>query len=401
MDVKNAFLNGDLDEEVYMHPPPGYSHPPQIVCLLRRALYGLKQAPRAWFAKFSSTIARFGFASSPHDSALFIRRTEKGIVLLLLYVDDMIITGDDSMAISDLQNYLSQQFEMKNLGPLSYFLGLEVSSCSDGYYLSQAKYASDLLSKPGLTDSNTASTPLDTNVKLTPFDGTPLHDPTLYRQLVGSLVYLTVTRPDIAYAVHVVNQFMAAPRTIHFTVVLRILRYVKGTLLHGLHFSSHSSLILTGYSDADWASDPTDRHSTTGYCFFLGDSLISWRSKKQTVTSRSSTESEYRALADTTSELLWLRWLLEDMGVPQSSATILHCDNRSAIQIAHNDVFHERTKHIENDCHFVRQHLQHGTLQLLPISSIDQPADIFTKAHLPGRFCHLLNKLKLVSTNPS
>ena len=185
----------------------------------------------------------------------------------------MIITGDDSMAISDLQNYLSQHFEIKDLESLSYFLGLEVSSGSDGYYLSQEKYAFDLISRYGITDSSTASTPLDTNVKLTPFDCTPLPDPTLYRLLIDSLVYLTVTHPDIAYVVHIVSQFMATPRTAHFTAILRILRYIKGTLLYGLHFSAHSSLILSGYSDVDWAGDPTDRRSTTGYCFFLGDSL--------------------------------------------------------------------------------------------------------------------------------
>ncbi|XP_051117884.1 uncharacterized mitochondrial protein AtMg00810-like [Andrographis paniculata] len=181
---------------------------------------------------------------------------------------------------------------MKSLGPLRYFLGLEISDTSDGYYLSQAKYASDLLSSASLTDSKTAPTPLDSDCPLTLMDGVPFDDPTLYRHLVGSLIYLTVTRLDIAYAVHIVSQFMSAPRTTHHSVVLRILLYVKGTLLHGLHYSACSSLVLTGYSDADWAGDPSDRRSTTGFCFFLGDSLISWCSKKQTVVSRSSAESE-------------------------------------------------------------------------------------------------------------
>ncbi|KAL4035483.1 hypothetical protein IC575_004176 [Cucumis melo] len=400
MDVKNAFLNGTLSEEVYMKPPPGTSSPLHKVCLLRRALYDLKQAPRAWFATFSSTITQLGFTSSPHDTALFTRHTPQGIVLLLLYVDDMIITGNDPHAISDLQHYLGQHFEMKDLGSLNYFLGLEVSRCSDEYLLSQAKYASDLLARSGITDSNTTSTPLDPNVHLTPYDGVPLEDVSLYQQLVGRLIYLTVTRPDIAYAVHIVSQFMAAPRTIHFTAVLRILRYIKGTLGHGLQFSSQSSLVLFGYSDADWAGDPTDRRSTTGYCFYLGDSLISWRSKKQSVVSHSSTESEYRTLADTTAELLWLRWLVADMGVPQQSPTLLHCDNRSAIQIAHNDVFHERTKHIENDCHFIRHHLLSNTLLLQPVSTTEQPADIFTKALPSTRFNQLRTELKLTATLP-
>uniref|UniRef100_A0A2N9FUY7 Reverse transcriptase Ty1/copia-type domain-containing protein n=2 Tax=Fagus sylvatica TaxID=28930 RepID=A0A2N9FUY7_FAGSY len=330
MDVKNAFLNGELTEEVYMQLPPGFSQPPDFspkVCRLRRALYGLKQALRAWFAKFSSTISQHGFSASLYDSALFFRHSDHGITLLLLYVDDMIITGDDVQGIQDLKRFLGQHFEMKDLGPLSYFLGLEVSSSSDGCYLTQAKYTSDLISRAGITDSKIVDTPIEYNNRLNTHDGEPLPDATLYRQLVGSLVYLTITRPDISYAVHI------------------------------------------AYFDADWAGDPTDRRSTIGYCFLLGDSLISWRSKKQSVVARSSTEAEYRALADTTAELLWLRWLLQDLGIDCSTAVLIQCDNQSAIQIAHNDVFHERTKHIEIDCHFVRHHLLQGTLQLHSVSS--------------------------------
>ncbi|GKV28694.1 hypothetical protein SLEP1_g37711 [Rubroshorea leprosula] len=222
MDVKNAFLNGDLEEDVYMKPPPGLTPSSNKVCRLQRALYGLKQSPRAWFTKFSSTVSEFGFTSSPHDTALFVRKSTQGMVLLLIYVDDMIITGDDVSRINELKQFLSHRFEMKDLGSLSYFLGLEVTSSDAGYLLSQMKYASDLISKADLTDSKNVSTPLEPNVKLTPLDGSPLPDPTRYRQLVGSLVYLTTTRPDIAYAVHVVSQFMAAPRSTHYAAVLRI-----------------------------------------------------------------------------------------------------------------------------------------------------------------------------------
>ena len=197
-----------------------------------------------------------------------------------------------------------------------------------------------------------------------------------------------------------VSKFMDAPRSVHYAAVLRILRYVKGTLYHGLHYSSRSSLELHAYSDADWAGDPTDRCSITGFCFLLGTSLVSWRSKKQDVVSRSSTEAEYRALADTTCELVWLRWLLADMDAPQPTATPLYCDNRSAIYIAHNDVFYERTKHIEIDCHITRQHLKKGNLKLFSISSADQPADIFTKTHPPGRLRDLISKLPLASSLP-
>ena len=197
-----------------MKPPPGYEHPPNKVCRLGRALYSLKQAPRAWFAKFSSTIHHFGFYCSPYDRALFIRRTSIGYVMLLLYVDDMIITGDDLQEIQDLKRSLHWEFEIKDLGLLNYFLGLEVTSNSKEYSLSQAKYASHLISRAGLTNNKIASSPVEVNAKFSPTDGSPLSDATLYRQLVGSLVCLAVTRPDIAHAVHVVGQFLAAPRYI-------------------------------------------------------------------------------------------------------------------------------------------------------------------------------------------
>ncbi|KAG9457992.1 hypothetical protein H6P81_002500 [Aristolochia fimbriata] len=218
-------------------------------------------------------------------------------------------SGDDLFGISDPKTYLSSCFEMKDLGLLRYFLGLEVLPLSRRYGISQVKYASDLVSRAGLSDNKTSDTPLELNVKFRSSDGELLADPKLYRQLVGGLLYLSITRPDI-YAVHVVSQFMAAPRSVHYAAVLRILRYVKGTLLQGLLMSSASPLTLLAFSDADWAGDVTDHRSTTGYSLFLGYSPISWRSKKQSTVSRSSTEAEYRALADTTSELVWLLWLL-------------------------------------------------------------------------------------------
>ena len=239
-----------------------------------------------------------------YDSALFLRRTDKGTILLFLYVDDMIITGDDLNGIQELKDFLSQQFEMKDLGHLNYFLGLEIIHSTDELYLTQAKYASELLSRAGLTDSKTVDTSVELNAHLTPSGGKPLSNPSLYRRLVGSLVYLTVTRPDISYAVHQVSQYLSAPRSTHYAAILHILRYLKGTLFHGLFYSAQSPLVLRAFSDADWAGDPTYRRSTTGYCFLLSSSLISWRSKKQTFVARSSTEAEYHALADTTSELL-------------------------------------------------------------------------------------------------
>ena len=283
----------------------------------------------------------------------------------------IIIIRDDSASIQSLQHFLSQHFEMKDLGTLSYFLGLKVTSSSDTYYLSQAKYASDFLSKVGITDNKTVSTPLEYNAKLTPLDGEPISDATRYRQLVGSLIYLIVTRLDISHAVNMVSKFMDALHSIHYATVLWILRYVKCTLYHGLHYSSRSSLELHAYSNVDWVGDPTDRCSITGFCFLLGTSLVSWHSKKQDVVSRSNTEAEFCALANTTCELVWLRWLLADMDAPQPTVTPLYCDNHSAIYIAHNDIFHEHTKHIKIDCHDTRQHLKKGNLKLFSIFFTD------------------------------
>ncbi|CAL5443960.1 unnamed protein product [Camellia sinensis] len=397
MDVKNAFLNGTLTEEVYMRPPPGLHHSSGQVCRLRRALYGLKQSPRAWYDRFQTAVTELGFHPSASDSALFLRHTSAGFVALLLYVDDMIITGSDSSAISEVKQHLFRTFEMKDLGPLRYFLGIEVASSPKGYFLSQAKYANEVIHRARLTDTKLSDTPIELNVKLNTTDGVPLDDPTLYRELVGCLVYLTVTRPDLTYAVHVISQFVSAPRSTHWAALLRILRYLRSTIFQGLLFSSTSSLDLVAYADADWAGDVNDRKSTSGFCMFLGDSLISWKSKKQHVVARSTAEAEYRAMAHATAEIVWLRQLLSELGVPQSSPTSLYCDNRSAIQIAHNTVFHERTKHIEIDCHFVRQHLQSGFISLPFVSSALQLADFFTKTHTTARFRFFLDKLSVFS----
>ena len=214
--------------------------------------------------------------ASHYDSVLFIRRTDKGTILLLLYVDDMIITGDDLSVIQELKDFLSQQFEMKDLGHLSYFLGLEITHSINGLYITQAKYASELLSRAGLTDSKTVDTSVEFNAHLTPSGVKPLSNPSLYKRLVGNLVYLTVTCPDISYAIHQMSQYLSVPRSTHYAAVLRILQYLKDTLFHGLFYSAQSPLIVRAFSDADWEGDPTNCRSTTSYCFLLSSFLISW-----------------------------------------------------------------------------------------------------------------------------
>ncbi|KAM7530049.1 hypothetical protein LguiB_033459 [Lonicera macranthoides] len=396
MDVKNAFLHGDLKEEIYMLPPPGlFTNPSNEVCRLKRSLYGLKQAPRAWFEKFRTTLLNFQFTQSQYDSSLFLKRTATGIVVLLVYVDDIVITGSDSQSIGELQQHLKSIFHMKDLGLLHYFLGLEVHSCSTGMLLHQHKYTQEILTLAGLQFGNSVLTPLEVNLKLRQTEGDLLPDPSLYRQLVGSLNYLTITRPDISFAVQQVSQFMQAPRHSHLAAVRRILRYLKGTSGRGLYFPNENSLQLMSYSDADWAGCADTRQSVTGWCMFLGDALISWKSKKQDRVSKSSTESEYRAMSSACSEIVWLRGLMGELGIPQLTPTPLHADNTSAIQIATNPVFHERTKHIEVDCHSIREALDQRVITLPHISSELQAADVFTKALSSQRHQFMVNKLML------
>ena len=363
-----------------MQPPPGYFAPDGTVCRLRRSLYGLKQAPRAWFERFASVVTVVGFSPSDHDPALFVHTSPRGRTLLLLYVDDMIITGDDSDYIAFVKARLRDQFLMTDLGPLRYFLGIEVSSTSDGFFISQEKYIQDLLARAALGDERTVVTPMELNVQLRASDGDPLPNPTRYRHLVGSLVYLAVTRPDISYPVHILSQFVSAPTSVHYSHLLRVLRYLRGTISHRLFFPRSSSLELQAYSDATWASDPSDRRSLSAYCVFLGGSLIAWKTKKQTAVSRSSTEAELRAMAMLTAEVIWLRWLLEDFGVSATTSTPLLSDSTGAISIARDPVKHELTKHIGVDAHFVRAAVQDQTLALHYVPSELQLADFFTKA---------------------
>ncbi|WVZ85688.1 hypothetical protein U9M48_032583 [Paspalum notatum var. saurae] len=391
MDVKHAFLHGDLHEEVYMHPPPGVDVPPGYICRLRRALYGLKQASRAWFQRFASVIYVAGFSPSDHDPSLFVHLSSRGRTMLLLYVEDMLITGDDPDHISHVKKQLSEQFQMSNLGPLSYFLGIEVSQTAKGLHTRS-------LARSALSDHPTAAIPMDLHLKLHPSNGTPLDDPSRYRHIVGSLVYLTVTRPDIAHAVHILTQFVSAPTSVHFGHLLRVLRYLQGTSSQCLFYARDSPLQLHAYSDSTWASDATDRRSVKGYCIFLGSSPIAWKSKKQAHVSHSNAEAELRALATTTSEIIWLRWLLADFGISCHAPTPLLCGNTGAIQIAHDPVKHELTKHIGVDASFTRSHCRQKTIDLQYVPSELQLADFFTKAQTQEH--HRLHLIKLNASNP-
>ncbi|KAD6454838.1 hypothetical protein E3N88_09544 [Mikania micrantha] len=369
----NAFLHGDLHETVYMSQPPGFTDPvgSDYVCRLHKSLYGLKQAPRAWFHRLSTALHTLGFKGSKTDPSLFIYSSQGTLLYMLIYVDDIILTGNNSAAINNVVQQLSTMFALQDMGPLSYFLGIEVVKQGFDMILSQKKYIHTLLARVGLSSAKPVSSPMSTSANLHLGDSAPFDNPVKYRQTIGALQYVTLSRPDITFAVNKVCQFMHSPTDNQWSSVKRILRYLHGTSDHGLLLSHKSASHLhaytdavNAYSDVDWAGCPDDRRSTGGYAIYLGSNLVSWSARKQKIVSRSSTESEYKALADTVAEVTWLQTLLRELHVSMTSVPTLWCDNLGATYLSANPVFHARTKHVEVDFHFVREKVAQRKLQV-------------------------------------
>ncbi|GJV98077.1 putative RNA-directed DNA polymerase [Tanacetum coccineum] len=333
LDIQNAFLHGNLKEQVYMKQPPGFIDPqrPNHVCLLHKSLYGLKQAPRAWFERLSKALFDLGFKGSKTDPSLFIYSRGDTLLYILVYVDDIIVTGNNKGTIDNIICQLGSAFALKDLGPLNYFLGIEIVPHVSGILLSQKKYILELLQSAGLSNCNLVSSPMVTSSSLSLDDSTAFSNPVKYRQVVGSLQYVTLSRRDIAFAVNKVCSLQYVTTENHWSAVKRILRYLHGTVEHGMLIrrSSGSTLqaftdvlwkgnidtSLEAFSDVDWAGDSDDRRSTGGFAMYLGSSLISWTARKQRTVSRSSTEAEYKAFADTVAELTWLQALLHELGI--------------------------------------------------------------------------------------
>ncbi|GKC16815.1 retrovirus-related pol polyprotein from transposon TNT 1-94, partial [Tanacetum coccineum] len=345
MDVKTAFLNGELKEEVYVHQPEGFVDPerPHHVYRLKKALYGLKQAPRAWYDTLSKFLLAQGFSKGVVDPTLFIRKTGKHTLHVQIYVDDIIFASTDPKDCDRFSNEMSSKFQMSMMGQISFFLGLQISQNPRGIFINQSKYANEILKKFDLHKSDPVDTPMVERTKLDEdLSGTPV-DQTKYRSMIGSLMYLTASRPDL--------------------------------------YPKDIAMALTAYADADHAGCQDTRRSTSGSAQFLGDKLVSWSSKKQTSTSISSTEAEYIAMSGCCAQILWMRSQLSDYGFAYNRIP-LYCDNKSAIALCCNNVQHSRSKHIDIRHHFIREQVEKGVVELYFVRIEYQLADIFTKALL-------------------
>ncbi|KAJ1704622.1 hypothetical protein LUZ63_004403 [Rhynchospora breviuscula] len=392
MDVKSAFLNGWIDEEVYVQQPPGFvdHFNPNHVFKLHKALYGLKQAPRAWYGRLCTFLLDNGFIRGKMDTTLFTKKKDDHLLLVQIYVDDIIFGSTNATLAQEFSSLMSSEFEMSMMGELNFFLGLQIKQLQDGIFISQTKYAKELIKKFGVEDSKSLDTPMGKSANIDADEkGKPM-DITLYRGIIGSLLYLTASRPDIMYAVCLCARYQANPKESHHKAVKRILRYVKGTQNLGLWYGKQTELDLVGYTDADFAGDRMDRKSTSGTCQFLGGSLVSWSSRKQTSVALSTAEAEYVAAGSCCTQLLWMMQTLRDYELEFQKVPIL-CDNTSAILISKNPVLHSRTKHIEIRHHFIRDHVEKGDVELVHVDTKEQIADIFTKPlptqqHLELRF---------------
>lgn len=381
LDVQNAFLHGKLEETVYMFQPPGFvdKSKPNHVCKLNRSIYGLKQAPRAWNARFVNFITNQGFKRSKNDTSLFTYAKNGTRAYLILYVDDIVITASTSELRNSVIAALKMEFPITDEGQISSFLGISAQFNDKGLFLNQSRYAEEIIERAGMKECKPCATPVDLKAKLSDKEGKAVDNPTEYRSMAGALQYLTFTRHDISYAVQQICLFMHDLREHHLAALKRVLRYLQGMKHLGLQLLKHQKMSMTAYSDADWAGCPSTRRSTSGFCIYLGDNLISWSAKRQLTVSRSSAEAEYKGVANAVAEACWLRNLLLEMDYHIPQATIVYCDNISAVYLSSNPVQHQRTKHIEIDINFVREKVQLGQVCVLHVPSELQYADIFTK----------------------
>jgi len=348
-------------------------------------LYGLKQAHQAWYDHLTTYHLAKGFTRGQADCTLFVRNQGTHKLIAQIYIDDIIFGATLDSLAHEFSKEMKQELEISMIGELNYFLGLQVKQTSEGIFISQSEYAKDLVKRFGLDGKSHARTPMSTSVKISINLTRKPVDPTVYRSMIGSLLYLTASRPDIAFSVGICARFQANSKEYHLTAAKRIIKYVNDTLLYGIWYSRETNLIVAGYSDVDWADNADDRKSTSGGCFYVGNNLVAWMSRKQSSISLSTTEAEYIATGSCCTQLLWMKKLLFDYGFTQDSM-IINYDNTSAINISKNPVQYSRTKHINIRHHFLRDLVDSQVVSLSFIPSDNQLADILTKPLDGSRF---------------
>ncbi|GJS20881.1 ribonuclease H-like domain-containing protein [Tanacetum coccineum] len=389
MDVKSAFLYGTIDEEVYVSQPPGFVDPdhPNKVYKVVKALYGLHQAPRAWYATLSTFLEKHGYKRGTIDKTLFIKRDKKDIMLVQVYVDDIIFGSTNKSWCDEFEALMKSRFQMSSMGELTFFLGLQVKQNKGGIFISQDKYVAEILKKFDLVNVKAAITPMETKVPLTKDEEAIDVDVHLYRSMIGSLMYLTASRPDIMYAVCVCSRFQVTPKTSHLNAVKRIFKYLKGKPNLGLWYPRESPFDLEAFSDSDYGGSNLDRKSTTGGCQFLGQRLISWQCKKQTIVATSTTEAEY---------VLWVQNQLLDYGFNFMN-TKIHIDNENTIYIVKNPMYHSKTKHIEIRHNFIKDCYEKKLISVEKIHTYLNVADLLTKPFDGPRFNYLVVSIGMIN----
>ncbi|CAL8095938.1 unnamed protein product [Orchesella dallaii] len=392
-DIKTAFLYGELEEEIYMQQPEGFETQDNLACLLLKSLYGLRQAPRVWNNTFKKFLQDNNFEASTSDPSVFIGYNGNDKVYLALYVDDGLLIARMKTTLTEILRQMQRVFDTK-VSEVETFVGINVQRDDDGgIFLGQKGFINSLLIKFNMQDCNQASVPMQPNLDLSPAENIETEYP--FRQLIGSLLFLSrTTRPDIAFAVARLSQFTTCFDERHWTYGKHVLRYLKGTQDYGLYYGpDQTTIILTGYTDSDYAGDRNDRKSTSGYVFFLNEAPISWRSCKQDGISLSTTEAEYKALSSGAKEAAWIRRLVEELGYEQPEPTEIFVDNQSAIRLSKNPEFHNRSKHIEVRFHHVRNLIEEKQIDVSYVPTENQLADGLTKPLMREKFQTMRDKI--------